>query len=963
MKSIRTNMCRVVIALIATMIAYSDAGRQQVFAQRANAQQAPAPQAAKYRYWTSDWSFEDIEIGTLADRLERIGIEIPVKLDGVASVNFQVSIPLNALRTPEAYRIEGTLTGRNLQSDRLVFDSLRAEVDYRDGKLLLKNLDAKQGEGQLQGTASMKLIPKGDFAGTLTLSRFRTEAVFELLSKFGGDWAEAWSIATLEGQVNVTGKTAKIDDPLSWNIDGQVNARNVQYGPKIAFDVEVPGFKLQNKQFQISKASVTSTSEPRFEANLDGTVDISDTPKLALTFAADDFPVGSFTEVVEGKIDVSGKVTGVLTTAPNTPDRLKVKAALASPRLKVAGLDLGRLEHDIVVDQKSVSLTPRQQPSTEVDELAILRSISADYDFTPAAISITNLDANLFGGRIQGGLNLAVEPDGIHQFKVDWENLAPRYTVQLPIASRPIAIEASTTGKVDWRVPAAKLDQPFAHNGSAILRVNQFVAGGENLGRLIAEVSISDDGLEAAVDGEILGGRLSIHTTTAPDAQASWENLLQHTVVDQLSLQDVSLDQASVVVGQQPGTYSGRADLKIGNLDLQKPDQPFDASVNIRAFRIGNVDIAPTLAASVAVHPGWIEISSIQGVYAGGRLDGQGVWALTPQGRKSLSLRLSRAIGSHLLLPISPDAKDWVSGIVSGQVTVTGSGKGVVEKLRISGNAMVDNAATFNLPVGDAHSSLVVTFDTSSGRWTADFPNVKSKLAGGRVSGKLHLASPASNRGALDLDSRWRVAHVDFERLLSTYVGTATIGQGDVTGDLALSGRRIVDARNLRGNFRFHLGGTDASAVPGLSTAGVLLGATSLVGTRFNEGVASGRIASGAIMLDEVAMVSDRVAVKAAGRVGLLDTRMDVGVVLSTGNFQGQDLLVDMIGLSDLLLTTPFGQINRVLSDRTFVLEINGSARSPIVRLLPGESVRANLRRYAFQELITVSIADSLFAN
>ena len=90
------------------------------------------------------------------------------------------------------------------------------------------------------------------------------------------------------------------------------------------------------------------------------------------------------------------------------------------------------------------------------------------------------------------------------------------------------------------------------------------------------------------------------------------------------------------------------------------------------------------------------------------------------------------------------------------------------------------------------------------------------------------------------MESDWRVNHVDFESLLHTYVGTSTIGRGDLTGDFALNGRDITTARDLSGRYHVRLGGTDATAVPGLSAAGSLLGATSLGGTRFKAGESRG---------------------------------------------------------------------------------------------------------------------------
>ncbi|MDM4018642.1 AsmA-like C-terminal region-containing protein [Roseiconus lacunae] len=968
----RPRPFRAAILLIAVWLSVVSLGPvSQVCAQPA----APQKPANQYRYWTTNWSFEDIEVGTLAGRLERLGIELPIDVDGIVTVNFEVGIPLNALRTGKAYRIEGTLTGRNVKADQLVLDSVRAEVKFDDGTLTLQKLDAKQGGGTIAGDAKFELLPRGDFSGHLQLSQFRTEAVFDLLAKFGGNWAEAWSIATVDGKVDVNGRTDDLKIPLNWNVAGEVSANEIRYGKELQVDLNVPEFRLKQRRVTIQNTSLRSSQtrpsgQPIFLANLSGSVDLADTPKVDLRLTADDLPLGMFSKTLEGKIDVDGRVQGTVSTEAITNDAtdpLQIRAAIASPRLKIAGLDLGRLEHDLTLDRQRFRLAPRAPIEPDDTSLARIRSLSAQYAVSEERLQVNAFEAELFQGKLNGTASLALTSRGQHQFDVRWDDLSPEVTITLPLATKPTTLAATTSGRLNWRVEADQLDRPLAHRGAAIVRISQLTASGESLGRLIAEVSVDGDGIEAAVDGEILGGRLTVHSTTTPDPQASWADLLRYTVVDRFSLNDTSLEQASVLMGHQRGVYGGRLDVQSGIVDLNNLREPIEIQAALRSVRISGKELSPSLAVTLRVRDGVANIQSLRGVYAGGLLTGQGVWSfdagMPGTGQRNISLRLTRAKGSQILLPVSAEAGQWLSGIVSGQVTVTGTGQGFINKLRVTGNVVADNATAFDLPVGDAHSSLVVTYDVPTSRWSAKFPNVKSSLAGGSVSGALRLASSASHRGTLDMDSRWKVAHVDFEQLLSTYVGTTTIGQGDVTGDLTLSGRRISGARQLRGQFRFRLGGTDASAVPGLSTAGVLLGASALVGTRFNEGIATGRIASGAIVLEEVALVSDRVAVKAEGRVGLLDTRMNVGVVLSTGNFQGQDLLVDLVGLSDLIFASPFGQINRLLSDRTFVFEINGTASSPIIRLLPGESLQANVRRFAVQELITITVADGLFSN
>jgi hypothetical protein len=236
--------------------------------------------------------------------------------------------------------------------------------------------------------------------------------------------------------------------------------------------------------------------------------------------------------------------------------------------------------------------------------------------------------------------------------------------------------------------------------------------------------------------------------------------------------------------------------------------------------------------------------------------------------------------------------------------------------------------------------------------WELDLPDVQSTIAGGRLAGGLELSSSGGARRGFNLDSSWRVTHVDFEDLLATYAGAATVGRGDLTGNLELGGRDIRDGNDLSGNFRVRLGGTDATAVPALPATGSLLGAASLAGVRFTEGRANGRISAGAVRIEELLLSSNRLRVAAQGRVGVNDGRMDVEAMVSTGNFEAQNavllLAAERLALPIGTLTT----INRIASDRTLVLDVAGTLGDPQVRLRPVQTAQANLRRILIRETI-----------
>ena len=110
-------------------------------------------------------------------------------------------------------------------------------------------------------------------------------------------------------------------------------------------------------------------------------------------------------------------------------------------------------------------------------------------------------------------------------------------------------------------------------------------------------------------------------------------------------------------------------------------------------------------------------------------------------------------------------------------------------------------------------------------------------------------------------------------------------------------------------------------------------------------------------------MTADHLAVTATGRVNLSNRQLDVLTVLSTGSFEGQNQLLRG-GVSQVLLDqVPISQLNRIVSDRTLVFKMVGPTRDPIIRLLPAETLQANVRRFAVQEALGLVIADSVLRN
>src|SRR5688572_16271093 len=85
--------------------------------QAAASAQPAATQNSRIRYFTQQWSFDDVDVGTLARRLARVGLELPVTLSGRVSGTLSVGVPWGALGEARAWRLGGTLSSSELTVD------------------------------------------------------------------------------------------------------------------------------------------------------------------------------------------------------------------------------------------------------------------------------------------------------------------------------------------------------------------------------------------------------------------------------------------------------------------------------------------------------------------------------------------------------------------------------------------------------------------------------------------------------------------------------------------------------------------------------------------------------------------------------------------------------------------------------------------------------------------------------
>lgn len=938
----------------------------------------PATPPPQQRYWSTQWSFEDIDVGTLTARLSRIGIDVGVPLAGRVTVRFEVGVPWTAIGDAAAYRFDGTLSSPALRVDDIRFADLSANVVYRDGLATLNQLHAtlitNQADtpGILDGSGTAALVPRGDVSAKLKIDNIALAPIADLIMKVGAKQRNMLVEAgQVSGNVQFTVPLDSISQIESYQLSGGIEGDSLQLRglppAKLTIrDISIDAGTLNVKKFDLTATSNTETIRLFGAATvpLDGSgpfqFDVAgdDVPTQAVatlvqSVGADATPNNAF-DWVSGKLDFQARGTGQFASTMQD-SRWDIQAAVASPGLSVAGVDLGVLGHDIELTPRKLRVVPKR-PVDSLPSSMMIRGLQCDYQIQANALKITALDARVFGGRLQGSAQIPVNGEDVLTADLKCDSLRPTILVPVPTPTRP-EFTASLSGDLKWRVPIASLRQPAVHQGTANLSIDDMRLAGEPIGQLKLAVSAEAGELTLQGDGNVLDGTVRINMAATTTPGDLWSDVIGRLQRSEIELSDISVGQLIFVAGSNRTDISGRISGSLQgttfpSLNVDSAPTRFDLSVH--DLRYQSMLVSRQTSAQGAWNGRALTIDSLVGDYAGGTARASGRVEVEPIGsgtqlRTDLTARIDRIDLQNGLFFV-PTVSDYIGGKCSGTVRLSGTDYA----LRVRGNLIGRQFVLADIPLGTAHSGIFVDADVLTNRWKLRLPTITANIGGGSLEGELAVSSSHRSTGGVDLASRWKTRRVDFFRL-SDQLGQATsLATGEITGELTLGGKSVRSIDDVAGRFRFRLGETRGGAIPGLVGVSQWLGPVSLATEKFNVGEANGVIGNGVLTMDEFWLGSDAALIRADGRIYLKSKRMDMEALIATGDYR--DLSVDLqrIAQQYLLRTLLPGSvildISDLLRDRTLVVSIRGRIDHPIVRLQTAETFREETARFLIRE-------------
>lgn len=952
---------------------------------------AEAPKQAKeaqpaQRYWQSQWEFEDVDVGKLASRLKSIGIDLGLELQGDVTVKFDVGIPLTALTDGAAYRFDGKLSSPKLTVNRLELERLQTEVTYRNGLATLTELkcsvaDAmrstpQKSEGKLSGSGTLQLVPQGDATASLDVQSVGIAPLSNLIADY---FATTQSLLPKSGQVsgNVQLQTPikSIQDVSTYTLDGTLTGVNLAIGELPPANVSIDTVMIRRGVLDVSGVDVRAQSNRgrRTDMRFVGKVNIPLTNRGPFKFeiAADDLPMTELTSMlmqqfefadtamIRGKLDFQMRGQGEL-VGNLDESRWNIGGAIASPSIRIAGVDLGSIEHDLIFTPKKFALQPRRQNSTLPDRFQ-LQTLKAEYRLNETSFNLTSIAAEIFGGTVSGSASLPRDDQSNLETSLSWSGIRPQWQLKMGGAIRP-TVQATLAGNVQWQVPAGKFSEPVAHLGTATMTASDLSIGEQPVGQLNVNVAANSGDIYLKVAGELFGGTVKAATNANLAEGDGWSDLGQRLQSPQLQFDAVSLSEVlDVRVGLLPGSsklnLTGQATGQI-SIETETPDRLDHrippASVTLELLNVNHQSrlLSRRIKLNGRLEQNTFRVQSLVGDYAGGTVRSNGRIYLLDSQKKfhpRVDLRLSAS-------RVKLDQGLWFFGEpatqLQGLASITATIGGYTESVRGRGSVSGRELAAYGIPIGTAHSALVANANLNSLKWGLTFPSIRSSAGGGQIEGEL-MVSSARNSG-FDLSSRWKTRRVDFFRLTNQIGRSSSLARGEISGEMSLRGKSIRKVEDLSGRFDFQLGRTRGSAFPGLIAASQFLGPVSIANQSFDVGQAKGVIGKGSVVIDEFWIGADNALVQADGKVNLRSGRMNLNVLIATGDFRdiaaNFTQLAQRYALRSLLPTSAIISVTELLRDRTVVLAVLGTAANPIVRLRPIETFREEAARFLLRE-------------
>ncbi|MCO8123984.1 AsmA-like C-terminal region-containing protein [Stieleria sp. TO1_6] len=358
------------------------------------------------------------------------------------------------------------------------------------------------------------------------------------------------------------------------------------------------------------------------------------------------------------------------------------------------------------------------------------------------------------------------------------------------------------------------------------------------------------------------------------------------------------------------------------------------ASGAVEDLRLRNAGLSERITVDMTLMPDRLEVNGIRGRLADGMLSGTALVRLESIPTGHFDVAAKRVNLRRLASPLG--VQD-----VSGTGTVSLRGR-IGPIITGAVDITADNVVAAGVAVRQARFPVTWSFTPNSkiARWQCRSGVVAT---GG---GNVRVATEGNYANSLTMNTAVHVEKVDLAKLMRS----GSVGSGIVDGEASLRAKRARTTKQLVGDYAFEMKNIQALEIPILNQLPKMVTLSPPVPGRGQDGgIVRGRIGSGLVYLDELAVHQSNVQVMVSG-TATMEGRLDLDVVASTESESPADQLVSLLD-SPLMLAAPAPvalvvKANELLKDRVVRVHVGGTADRPTLRLQPGKQLSQDAVRF-----------------
>lgn len=360
------------------------------------------------------------------------------------------------------------------------------------------------------------------------------------------------------------------------------------------------------------------------------------------------------------------------------------------------------------------------------------------------------------------------------------------------------------------------------------------------------------------------------------------------------------------------------------------------ATASTERLRWKHAKLSDRMMATVELHPDRVELTSVDGRFADGRLSGRAMVGLSAEPRGTFQFGVDRV---NLRLAAAPLGSIANTASGTGSVRVAGRiGDTISGRAEISANN--PSIAKLNIRAVRFPIDWAVTPSSSRVTWRCRAGTIETG------NGKINVSTEGDYSRSLNMQLAAHLIRIDTSRLLQG----GSVGAGILNGKVNLRAKRARRLDQIVGDFDLQMSQVDTLEMPILDQLDTLISLSPSLGIKQdNLGTIQGRLSGGMLHLDKLAISQSNIHVLMDGDASL-DGRLNFDVTAATGQQGPADGLLALAD-SPLMLAAPAPvalvlKANEAMKDRVVHVHVGGTASRPTLRLQPGKNLTQDTLRF-----------------